>query len=490
MIDDKNKILLVNPTGGWDAKRDDKYFFPIGLLYLQNYLLKHDIPSEIIDVKPRRLSPDDFKRVVREINPKIIGFTGSPFERHTLHEYILGIKRCAPDALVVAGGPYFTATAKDCLINLEDVDVVVRGEGEITLLELVRSFVLNGRYENIKGITYRGEKGCLIENENQRPCDRDECEIDISLIPDDDIYAPFVYLKNFEREKIRALPILLSRGCIKNCTFCFNNTGRFNSRSIPLIIKEIQLKRERFGCDYFWMVDPTFTLREAFARKLCDALIAHAPGIKWYCETRADCSLELLKKMSEAGCVSIDFALESGSSKVLKAIRKDMDLSLIEPFAKECKRLGMRALVFVMYSLPEETYDDFLMTMDILRKIKPYIYDTSCNRTLILPGTQMERQARCMNLLPEDFSWYDPDFKDIPEWKTLMSDEEIIKCGQALRDYQYSLHHSWIGYIRWKAVNLVTAHFRKSKRAAETIRRYPSVHNFLKLARKHISGSQ
>jgi radical SAM superfamily enzyme YgiQ (UPF0313 family) len=363
----ENEILLVNPTGGWDHKREDRYFFPIGLLYLQNYLHRYDIPSTIVDVKPDRLFPDDFRQRVRGYRPKVIGFTGSPFERHTLHKYITDIKSYAPGALIVVGGPYFTATAKDCLTHLTDVDVVVRGEGEITLLELVRAFALGNSFEAIAGITYRDKSGNIIENNDRPPANRDDCEIDIRLIRDDSTYSPFVYLKNFEEEKILALPILLARGCTKRCTFCFNNSSRFRSRSIPSIIEEVRLKREHFNCDYFWMVDPTFTLRTKFAYELCEALRKHCPGIKWYCETRADCSLALLNEMAKAGCISIDFGLESGSPKVLKAIRKDLDVSRIVEVTKECKKLGMRVLVFTMYALPEETYDDFLRTMDILR---------------------------------------------------------------------------------------------------------------------------
>ena len=486
----EDEILLVNPTGGWEQKKDDRYFFPIGLLYLENYLLKNGIPSKIIDVKPHGLSPEDFKKMVRTYKPKIIGFTGSPFERHILHQYINGIKDYAPDALVVGGGPYFTATAKECLIHLTDVDVVVRGEGEVTLLELVQAFAQDNSFEDIAGITYRDELGNIVENRNRRPSDRDHCEIDIKLLRDDSIYSPFVYLKNFEKEKILALPILLARGCIKKCTYCFNNSsGRFRSRSIGSIIEEIQLKRRQFESDYFWMVDPTFTLREEFAYELCQGLRKHCPGIKWYCETRADCSLDLLGEMAKAGCISVDFALESGSPKVLKAIRKDIDVSCVVDFAKESKKLGMRALVFVMYSLPEETYGDFLMTMRVLAKIKRYIYDVEINPTYILPGTQLEEQARGMNLLPENFSWYDPSFGEIPKWESLMSEKEIARCRKTLAYYRYSLHHSKIACLRKRLGDSLEASVGENAIVVWIVREFPTVGRFLRFSRELVFGS-
>lgn len=279
----RNEILFVNPTGGWETKTGARYFFPIGLLYLHNYLLKNGIPSTIIDTKPQNLSPDDFKRLVHELHPRIIGYTGSPFERHTLHQYIRGIKSIVPDALIIVGGPYFTATAVDCLVNLKDVDLVVRGEGVRTVLELVRAHGCGGDIREIKGITYRDRDGTIIRNDNQLPCDRDECEIDIETFPDDLTYSPFMVLRIFKHEGIKALPILLAEFCLERCTFCFNNNnGRFRSRTIPSVIGEIQSKRKHLKCDYFWMVDPTFTLREKFAFELCEALIKECPGKKCF----------------------------------------------------------------------------------------------------------------------------------------------------------------------------------------------------------------
>ncbi len=148
--------------------------------------------------------------------------------------------------------------------------------------------------------------------------------------------------------------------------------------------------------------------------------------------------------MAKAGCTSIDFALESGSPRVLKAIRKDLDPACVAGFARVCRELSIRALVFVMYSLPEETADDFRRTVDVLRRIRSDIYDISFSHALILPGTTMEQQARDLGLLPESFSWYDPSFTGIPRWQSHMNDTEIRQCREWLEDYRYRLHHpSW-----------------------------------------------
>ncbi len=240
-----NDILLVNPTGGWEQKTEDAYFFPTGLLYLQNYLLKHGIPSTIIDVKPMGLSPDKFKQLLLKYRPKIIG----------------------------------------------------------------------------------------------------------------------------------------------------------------------------------------------------------------------------------------------------KAIKKDLDPATVIPFAGECKKLGIRALVFIMYTLPEETMDDFFMTMNILKKIKPYIYDISFNQTLILPGTEIERDARRLKLLDDNFSWYDRNYNTIPVWKTLMNDEEINECARLLQHYQYLLHHSKVHYLRKKLKHHCMERLTGNKQLVEFVRRRPNFHKFMESKMHWIFGS-
>jgi len=437
MIKD-NDILLVNPTGGWKQKTEGTYFFPIGLLYLNNYLLKNNITSTIIDVLPSGLTPERFKAEITKNPPRVIGFTASPWERHiVVNDFIRGLKKTVPNALVVVGGPFFTATHRECLKFVDDVDVVVRGEGEVTFFELVKAISAKRHFKDIDGITYRNDTGEIVINKDRKPSNRDDMEVDPSLLPDENVYSPFVLLKNYEKENVKALPVLLARGCTQKCTFCFNNNnGRYRSRSIESVIREIKYKRQRFNCDHFWMVDPMFTLKKRFATELCNELIKECPGIKWYCETRADCDLSLLKLMADAGCISIDFALESGSPKVLKAIRKELDLLIVLPFARKCKELGIRALVFVMYSLPEETIDDFNKTMDILKTIAPFIYDVSISKTLLLPGTQMEQQAYQEKILPADFNWFDQNIPHVPGWRTLLSEKEIKKCGQQLKDFK------------------------------------------------------
>jgi radical SAM superfamily enzyme YgiQ (UPF0313 family) len=476
-------VVLVNPTdmGEYWQLGAQKYFFPLRILYLKDYLRRKGIPSCAIDLIPDALSPDAFRKQIETLAPRIVGFTGDTYDRHRTSQFITGLKRHVPDVVIVVGGPHFSAIAEECLSLMPDIDVVVRGEGEITLHELVMAVQEGRGFEDIVGITFRGRDGRIVETGDRPPSDRDECEIDPDFIPNDERYSPFVSFRNFEDEKTLAIPILVARGCTNRCTFCYNRTyGRFKARKVEGIVKEVEAKREKFGSDNFWMIDPTFTLREKYAFELCKALAQHCPGIRWTCDARADCNPELVRAMAEAGCVSVAYALESGSPKVLKAIRKELDVERVADFAKLTHDLGMRGLVFVMYSMPEETYEDFRMTMDVLYRIKPYIHDVDVHQLHVLPGTELERQARELGVLPSDFSWCDPDLPSAPPWAFLLSREELDRCKTELEDFRFSLHHSRLACVGRKVQDAIFGWARQSQIKAGVQQKFPGPYRVIR----------
>ena len=168
--------------------------------------------------------------------------------------------------------------------------------------------------------------------------------------------------------------------------------------------------KEKFGVSNFMFCDPSFCERKEFAKEFCTRLIRENVNIKWYCEARVDTPLELLDLMAEAGCISLDFAIESGSEKVLKTLRKNINIPQAMEFAKHAKELNIRTLVFFMVSLPDEKEEDALQTLRVAEKLAGYTRYLDINPTFVLPGTQLETIARERGILPPDFSWYDSRF--------------------------------------------------------------------------------
>jgi radical SAM superfamily enzyme YgiQ (UPF0313 family) len=121
-----------------------------------------------------------------------------------------------------------------------------------------------------------------------------------------------------------------------------------------------------------------------------------------------DINPDLLKLMKRAGLVSVELAVESGSPRILKAIKKNIKLVQFETFLKEAYRLGIKSYVFCMVSFPDETAEDVEMTISLIKKNIKYIYYAVLQTTRILPDAALTHIAKEKGVIPKDFNWFKP----------------------------------------------------------------------------------
>jgi anaerobic magnesium-protoporphyrin IX monomethyl ester cyclase len=408
------KVLLVSPKSyeeSAEQKLTKYYLFPYSIVYLVNYLRK----ERLCDVNYMDLAMEAkenlYQRVAQE-GFDLIGFTSTAEARFSTIDHIKQVCQIAPRTKIVVGGHFFSQTAEEALRRIPQIDFVVRGEGELTLADLV-CVLAEGRstFESIDGLSYRVNHS-VIHNVDRKPEPNFErFQIDYGLIMKTgyDLLFP---MKNWEeREDMLAFPIMLGRGCNQKCIFCIHRYLPYRTLKLEHMTAQIDWAIERVGTRHFMFTDPSFSERKGFITDLCHYLIDKRYGIRWYCETRADVSPDVLRLMSRAGCISVDFALESGSERVLRALEKRIKLSDIESFARTCQDLGIRASFFTMVSLPEEKEEDFLKTYEMILLLLGYGLRTSLAPLIIYPGTELEILARDRGILPSDFSWYDRSYR-------------------------------------------------------------------------------
>jgi len=407
----KKPIILVNPGGKpeTDALENSNdsgtYMYPYSLLFLQNYLIINDIQSHIVDLYCQK--PDELLEITNNSEQPIVGVTAQAHSVLKALDIIRQVKEGNKNSVIVVGGNYFTNTHIDVLNRFTDVDVVVRGEGEITFFELVNAIRNNASLETIDGITYRNN-GSIVENKSRQPeRDIEKFALKYDKLPVINCFSEGILMRNYEKENYRSFPVFLGRGCSRRCVFCEYNQFTYRVRKIPFILKEIDYLKQNFNAKYFTFADPSFCERVSFAKEFCEALIVKYPDIKWSCEARVDTPSEVLELMAKAGCISVDFGLESGSEKVLRAINKNIDLKKTFEFVKACHSLNIRSHMFLLVSLPEETKEDAMETIKICRDLSKYVTSLSLGVTQILPGTELERIALEKGILPENFSYYD-----------------------------------------------------------------------------------
>lgn len=452
------KILLFIPPGGYFAERWRKGSLmpPLGLLYIGAVLEREGFDVEIVPSEVLNLKWKDIEKIIFEKKPKIVGITTTTENRFLSFELAKRAKKVSSESLTVLGGPHVSMAPDDTLRNLPYVDIVVRGEGELTMVELSKAVKEEGERNSLKkilGISFRNN-GNIIHNPPRPPIKNlDEIPFPARhLIP----FEKYNFFMDVPGEgSLPACNLMTSRGCPFNCNFCATpiNWGRaVRGMSPERVIEEIELCIEKYGAKAIWFYDDTFNYNPKRVEAICDGIIKRGLKIKWTCELRIDIlEKELLKKMKEAGLYYVSFGLEAGSERVRKEIiGKNIDLKHLRNAVQWCKGLDIKANCFFIFSHPTETWEEAKETIEIIESLKEDC-EISTSILHIYPGTLLEKWAKEHGNLPEDFTWtkkrdrrvlvlpaaqgHVPLFKDKLKWSQIS--ELIFRWAEAKGGISY-----------------------------------------------------
>ncbi len=385
-----------------------EYLPPLGLSYIASQAQKGGHKVRIIDSHIENLTTDTLIQSIINHKPHILGVTATCHNRFNVIKVIKEVKKVLSDIVIVAGGVHFTITAQDALQCIPELDAVVIWEGEYTFLEIADAVSNGSTFDHINGIAYRTSDGEIIVAPPR------------SFIHNlDDLPMPAWHLLSLDKYQarlegtydMRAIGVMSSRGCPCFCVFCSNSAwGRksHRRRSPAHFIDEVEFLNKKYGFEGFDFWDDTLTLSKDHINGICEEILKRGLNIKWYARARVNTvNKEILSTMQRAGCVAIAYGIESGSPRVLKAIKKNINIDQIHKAVKASVDAGMVVKNCFMFSLPEEREEDILMTIKLMRQLGAYS-DKVINPyglTLIYPGTELERLAKAEGKLPEDFSW-------------------------------------------------------------------------------------
>ncbi|MEM2703022.1 MAG: radical SAM protein [Candidatus Bathyarchaeia archaeon] len=396
----KTRVTLVNPPYPRaeldiedDWVRRHPPFPSLGLAYLAAVLEKNQYKVDIIDyitqsflyeepkknigtvnsngfhftfLRPTTFTYEDFRKEISKRQPDIVGITSTILTYKSALQIAKITKETHPNCLTVLGGPHATFWDDRALEECPYLDVVVRKEGEYTLLELAERIEKNRDYYDVLGITFR-KNGEIVRNP-----DRPYIE-DLDSLP-----FPAFHLWPIERlQKYGTLifQTLTSRGCVHQCEFCLEvrlHGQKYRARSPKNVVDELEFFHKTYGAEYFTFVDVTFTLDQARTKKICDEIIRRKLNINWSCETRIDMvTKELLQKMRKAGCVSISYGVESGSQQILNAMNKKISLEQTVKVFKWTKEAGIKPLAMAVLGFPGETKETALETIKFVERLTP-----------------------------------------------------------------------------------------------------------------------
>ena len=378
----KARVTLVNPP--YPKGAPQSLFIPLGIGYLAAVLEDNQYEVNVIDCQSLNLTSQQLEAELAKQNPDIVGVTASTLTFWPAVEVAKTAKKILPNALIIFGGSHVTALPEQTLASVPEADIVVRGEGEKTLLELA-DYASKGTVKNlskINGITYRQNGQIAKTGDREFIQNIDE--------------LPHPAYKHFPLEKYRMagknyLPIITSRGCPFQCTFCLASKicgTHFRTRSPRKVLDELEWLRDTHHADIVAFYDDSFTFDKKRAEAICDEMKARKFDLPWDCRTRVDLvNKEILSKLRDANCQLIHFGVESGSQKMLDAMKKRTTVEKNAWAIKLAKEVGISVAISVVVGYPGETEEMLKQTFDFIKQTKPdFVY--VC-QAIPYPGTEL-----------------------------------------------------------------------------------------------------
>lgn len=392
------KVLLVNPISPKNDLISGRKRQPLCLAWIASILRQN---GHFVDLM-------DMNALERQILPLDRGYdwvvvTSSPLDRWETpyldySEAIKTIKKCKHKNIkTILIGPHGTVTPELILQQAPEIDIIVRGEPERTVEEIISGASL----ERIKGISY-------IKNKHiQHNPDSEPIDLNILPIPAYDLLPMDKYEYNVKDFPQPFTIMETSRGCPHQCIFCFKamHGTTYRARTPENVIKEIKYLVDNFGIKSIYFQDLEFTLDRKRVIEICRLIKQNGFKIHWACASRVqDADEELLKAMKDAGCESISFGVESLSPIILKNIRKGVTPEEIAWASRNCKKTGINFNSFFTEGHPGETsktVEEFFRNA-FRYKIKP-----RRKRLAVIPypGTQLFKIAQDKGMIKEDNWW-------------------------------------------------------------------------------------
>jgi radical SAM superfamily enzyme YgiQ (UPF0313 family) len=274
------------------------------------------------------------------------------------------VKRINNGCKIVVGGTHPTIDPEGTLAN-NDFDYLVRGEGELTFLELVEGKAI----EEIKGLSYR-KNDKIINNPGRLFIE----DLDVLPFPSRDLFINDTRNMDYGN-------LITGRGCPFSCIYCASNKiwdRKTRFRSAQNVLSELAHLKTNYNSPLVYFVDDTFTLQRERAKEICSGMINDNLGLEWKCDTRIDCiDYELVDLMKRSGCIRIKIGVETGSERIMKKIKKGLTKKKIRKGVDIIKKVGIPLTVYLMAGFPGETNEDIKETIGFAKEIDADYYSLS-----------------------------------------------------------------------------------------------------------------
>lgn len=358
------RVLMINPPYS-----SSKYKFiglvapPLGIAYIASVLESGGIEVKIIDAPAVEMDYGAIQMEVATYSPDVVAITSVTPTLDSALQVARMSKEACPSAYVVLGGYHPTFTYNE-LLKHDFVDFIVRGEGEYTMLELVKTLEQGEDLRKVRGIAYE-----------------DYVTPDRPVIDDlDGLPFPARHLLPMADYKILSmkLPVgtlISGRGCPYQCSFCASSAMHGNKlrlRSSTNVVDEMEHLVDVHKAEMLAFMDDTFCLNKQRINDICNEIKDRGFDNYWGCTARVDTiSEDLLKKMKDAGCITLFLGVESADQQNLNELNKNITISKIKKTFKITRKLGVRTIASVVLGMPGDTRRSIENTINFVKKLEP-----------------------------------------------------------------------------------------------------------------------
>lgn len=452
------KTLLIDPPYNCLVGIKTPCIYPLGLAYLSSVLNRagHESTYVNLDYDNTLMYTNPFSRVKNIslykkylekcgedsdcdiwktleklliwMSPEIIGISCVTVKMKSVLKTARIIKQYSSGIKIVLGGHHSHIYANDILNNCPDIDFIIKGEGEESLVELAdllekeklgNSHNLEESLKNIEGLVFRNKLGKTHENTPRTFISN------LDSLP----YAESAkYFKNGELINLPLSSIMASRGCPYQCSYCATNQiwhRKVRRRSVENVIGEIEYRISNEKIREFNFLDDCFTMDKDWMLEFCDSLLRKNISISWSCISSVNFIDEsLFKLVVRAGCNKINLGIESGSERILKLCNKHINLNHAREIFDYARKYRVSTAAYFMIGFPTETEDDIKKTQECIYQLSPnWVY---MNVLIPLPGTNFFDWAVKEGLIDAKLAWCGDIYENLQSNYTNVINDELF----------------------------------------------------------------
>ncbi|GMQ87502.1 MAG: radical SAM protein [Gammaproteobacteria bacterium] len=427
------------------------YWQPLGTLYVGASLLRAG--HEVKFFNGAFMAHEELLQRVKEFKPDFAGLYSTTFGWPKAVKTADAIKQIDKKIFTCVGGPYPIAMQAQCLNNESaNIDAVITGEGELTMVELLARLQHGKNPQGVLGVVFR--QGLNIIKNPPRPLNENLDALPFparELLGDMNQYMPPP--ATYKRKPVTIL--ITSRGCDRRCIFCFQidknrNSGKrgIRFRSVENVLQEIELCLKQ-GYREIKFIDDTFTADYDRAMAICREIKARQLDFTWFasaCINQVD--KPLLQAMKDAGCWAILFGADSGVQKTLNALRKATTLDQIRRDVRAAKEVGLKVSTPFIFGAPGETFADGLKTIDFAIELDADL--ANFHALTPFPGTILYDNLDKFGTVSDDLS--DRNYQSAAFVPYSMTRDEIL----TLRQLAFRRFYSRPAFLLRKVLELRT----------------------------------